>query len=124
MLPRRTAAIGILGLRIIYGAGLIAVPGRLAQRWLGAASRTGPTQVPLRALGAREIVIHAAALAAVLSDGPVRPWLVGSIVGDLTDVAATALARSQLPDGAAPATLLVGGGSALMTAALMAALDR
>ncbi|MBV8991569.1 MAG: hypothetical protein JOY58_08380 [Solirubrobacterales bacterium] len=120
----RTATATILGLRIIYGAGLIAAPERLARRWLGPASGSGPTQVALRALGAREIVLHAGALTTFLSGGAVRRWLIASIVGDLTDVAATALARDGLPDGAAPATLLVGGGSALVTAALAAALTR
>ncbi len=124
MSPRRSAAIAALGLRIVYGVGLIVVPERLARRWLGPASGAGPTQVPLRALGAREIVLHGGALAALLSEASVRPWLIGSIAGDLTDIGATALARAQLPDGAARATILVGGGSALVTAAIAASLER
>ncbi len=121
---QRSGAATILALRIVYGAGLIAAPERLARRWLGPASGSGPTQVPLRALGAREIVLHAGALTNFLSGGAVRPWLIASILGDLTDIAATAVARHELPDGAAAATLLVGGGSALVTAALAAALER
>jgi hypothetical protein len=124
MLTKRSAAVTILGLRIAYGAGLIAAPARLARRWLGPSSATGPTQVPLRALGAREIVLHAGALGSLLSGGTVRPWLIASIAGDVSDIAATAVARDGLPDGAAPATLIVGGGSALVTAALAAAIER
>jgi hypothetical protein len=35
-------------------------------------------------------VLHVGALLALLSDAPLRPWLLGSIVGDLVDVAAAA----------------------------------
>jgi len=123
--PRaRAATIAVLSLRVAYGVALISVPERLAGRWLGTAAGNAPTQVPLRALGAREIAIHGGALAAAVKDAPLRPWLAGSIAGDLTDVAATAAGRDQLPDGAALATLVVGGGSALNTAALALAAER
>jgi hypothetical protein len=56
-----------------------------------------------------------------------RRWLgsaAESIAGDLTDIAATAAGRDQLPDGSARATLVVAGTSALISAALAAAVDR
>ena len=121
MTRSRAAAAAILTLRVAFGAALIAVPERLSGRWLGPASRTGPTQVPLRALGARELVLHAGALGAALRGAPLRFWLAASIAGDLTDIAATTVARRELPDGSPAATLVVGGGSALITAALAAA---
>jgi hypothetical protein len=120
----RAAAIAVLGLRVAYGAGLIAAPGRLGRRWLGPASATAPTQVPLRALGMREIVLHVGALLATLRGAPLRPWLIGSIAGDLGDVAATIAGRGELPDGASTATVVVGGGSALVSAALAFAIER
>jgi hypothetical protein len=120
----RAAAAAVLGLRIAYGAGLILAPARLAQRWLGPESARAPTQVPLRGLGMREVVLHAGALAAALAKAPLRPWLVASITGDLTDVAATVAGRRQLPAGSAKATLAVGGGSALISAALAIAVKR
>jgi hypothetical protein len=122
--PSRTATIAVLGFRIAYGVTLIAAPGRVAGRWLGAAAGTAATQVPLRGLGAREVVLHGGALAAACSGAPLRPWLAGSIAGDLADIAATAAGRDQLPQGAPAATLLVAGGSALLSATLAAALDR
>jgi hypothetical protein len=76
-------------------------------------------QVPLRALGMREVVLHTGALAAAARGRDVRPWLAASIAGDLTDIASTVLGREQLPDGAVQATALVAGGSALVSAALM-----
>ena len=120
----RTATFAVLGLRVAYGAALIAVPERLALRWLGPAAGAPPTQVPLRGLGAREIVVHGAAIAAALQGKPLRPFLAASAAGDLADIVATAAGRRGLPDGAAPATLAVAGGSALLTVALAAAVDR
>jgi hypothetical protein len=120
----RSATFGLLGLRVLYGVVLIAAPERMALRWLGPASGKPPTQVALRGLGAREIVVHGAAIAAVTQDLPVRPFLAASVAGDLADIAATVAGRRGLPDGAAPATVAVAGGSALLTAALAAAVDR
>lgn len=121
--PARTAAIGVLGLRVAYGAGLIAAPARLAERWLGPGARRAPVQVPLRGLGAREIVIHAAAIAAALRGAPLRPYLVASIAGDLSDIAATVAGVSELPDGSAKATVVVAGASALLSAGVALAVE-
>ena len=118
MSRNHAAAIALLALRIGYGAALIVAPERLARRWLGPEAGRAPTQVPLRALGAREVVLHGGALRALLGAAPVRPWLLASIAGDLTDMLATAVGREQLPEGAAAATAAVGGGSALLTALL------
>jgi len=120
----RIATFALLGLRVAYGAGLIAAPGRVARNWLGPASGEPPAQVPLRGLGAREIVVHGAAIAAALNDKPLRPFLAASAAGDVADIVATVAGRHGLPDGAAPATVAVAGGSALLTAALAAAVER
>jgi hypothetical protein len=123
MTGARKGAIALLGLRVAYGVGLIAVPTRLGRRWLGPAANAAPTQVPLRALGARETILHAGAILAAVRSAPLRPWLAGSIAGDLTDLAATFAGRAQLPEGSPAATLVVGGSSALLTAAVAAAVD-
>jgi hypothetical protein len=120
----RVATFALLGLRVAYGAGLIAAPGRLARNWLGAAANEPPAQVPLRGLGAREIVVHGAAIVAAVHDKPLRPFLAASAAGDVADVLATVAGRRGLPDGSAPKTLAVAGGSALLTAALAAAVER
>jgi hypothetical protein len=117
----RVAAASVLGLRVSYGIALIAVPGRLARRWLGPAADDAPVQVALRALGAREVILHAGALVALFQKGPLRPWFAASAAGDLTDVVATAVGRRRLPRGSAPATLAVGGGSALISLVLAGA---
>jgi hypothetical protein len=119
----RKFAVAVLGLRIAYGAALVAFPARLTRTWLGPAGQDGPTQVGVRGLGAREALLHAGALAAALRGRPLRPWLAASIAGDATDIASTAAARGQVPDAAPLATLAVAGGSALLTAAVAAAVD-
>jgi hypothetical protein len=119
----RAATAVVLGLRIAYGAVLIVNPERLALRWLGPDSRRAPTQVPLRGLGAREIALHTGGVLAAVSQRPLRPWLAASIAGDCVDIAATVIGRDELPDGAPLATTVVAGASALISAALFAALD-
>jgi hypothetical protein len=123
MTGARKGAIAVLGLRIAYGAGLIAAPARLGRRWLGPAANVAPTQVPLRALGAREIILHAGAILAAVRGAPLRPWLAGSIVGDLSDLIATVTGRDELPRGSATATLVVAGSSALLSAAVAVAVE-
>ena len=120
---KRSAALTVLGLRVVYGAGLIAAPAPLARRWLGPGAESAPVQVPLRALGVREIVVHLGGALAVLRGRPVRPWLVASIAGDLGDIAWTALGREELPPGAVGATAVVAGASAALSAGVAVAMD-
>ncbi|MBJ7520699.1 MAG: hypothetical protein JHC84_13465 [Solirubrobacteraceae bacterium] len=123
-MPRsRQLTVAMLVARIGYAAVLIVAPARWTERWLGPHVQQAPTQVALRALGVREGVLHVGALAAALRGRPVRPWLVASMVGDLSDIAATARGRDGLPDGAVTATAVVAGGSALLTAAAAVADD-
>jgi hypothetical protein len=123
MPPARSAAVTVLALRIAYGAGLIATPAPLTKRWLGDSVHRSPTQIALRGLGAREVVLHTGALAVGLRGGPLRPWLLASAVGDLADVAATVAGRDGVPDGSPKATVAVAGGSALISVAVAAVLD-
>jgi hypothetical protein len=120
----RRAAVLVLGVRVAYGAGLLVAPSRLTAAWLGPAAGDGPVQVPVRGLGARELVLHGAALADALRGRPLRGWLAASIAGDLTDIAATAAGRHDLPAGAAPKTAAVAGVSALASAWVALTVDR
>ncbi len=122
--PSRTAALAVLTLRVAYGAALIAVPARLTRRWLGPTAAKPAAQVALRGLGAREVALHGLAIAAALRSAPVRPYLAASIAGDLADIGATLAGRRGLPEGSAPATVVVAGGSALISAAVGRAAHR
>lgn len=114
----RLATIAVLSLRVAYGAALIVAPERMGRRWLGAAAATAPTQVPLRGLGARELILHGGALAAAAAGAPLRPWLAASIAGDLSDITATFAGRRELPTGSPRATLAVAGASLLASGAV------
>lgn len=120
----RAATVVIMALRAGYGVGMVAAPASIGRRWLGPAAGSAAVQVPLQGLGTREIVLSAGIICAALRGGALRPWLVGSIAGDLTDVTATVVGRDQLPEGSALATAAVGGGSALLSLLLFAAADR
>jgi hypothetical protein len=111
-------ALGVLGFRVAYGAALLVAPDKVTKSWLG--SLDDASRVALRGLGAREVGLHVLAIAAVANDAPVKPLLAASIAGDLSDVLATALGRGGLPGGAAPKTAAVAGGSAALTALILA----
>jgi hypothetical protein len=121
MTRNRAAVTAVLALRAAYGVGLVVAPERLARRWLGPLAASGPTQVPLRALGMRELLIHAGALVAITtSDADPKPFLYASIAGDLSDIASTLVARRELPRESPVATALVAGASAALSAAVAA----
>jgi hypothetical protein len=111
-------------MRIAYGAALAIAPARTTEKWLGTDSGRPATGIALRALGAREIVLHGGAIAAAVTQAPVKPWLVASVGGDLSDIAATFAASRHVPDGAPLKTLAVAGGSAALSAAVLALLDK
>jgi hypothetical protein len=120
----RASAVAVASLRIAYGAALIATPERLTRRWLGDTAERAGGRVALRALGAREVLLHTGALRASLGGNCALPWFAASFAGDLADIASTVAERDGLPDGAARATVAVAGASALMTAAVAATLER
>ncbi len=119
----RGATAALLSFRVAYGLGLLIAPGKVAGgRWLGSGAKAPAATVGLRGVGAREVAVHGIALAALAAGRPVRPFLYASIAGDLGDIASTAASRAGLPDGSAPATAAVAGGSAVLSAAAAAAL--
>ena len=121
----RQAAAVLAALRAAYGAALLVSPSSTTRRWLGAAAQqAGGGQVAVRALGAREVGIHAGALVAAMTGRPVLPWFAVSIAGDSADIVSTFVARRTLPDISAPATAVVAGASAALSAATVAAVER
>ena len=120
----RAAAVAVAGFRMAYGFALALAPASTGSKWLGGDGERPATGVALRALGAREIALHAGAAAAAMRDEPVRPWFIASIGGDCTDMVATLGARRHVPEGVPLKTLAVAGGSAVISAAVLAAVDR
>ena len=120
----RAAAVAVAAVRMAYGFALALAPASTGSKWIGGDAARPPTGVALRALGAREIALHAGAVAAALRDEPVRPWFLASMAGDFTDMIATAGAAGHVPDDAPAKTCAVAGGSAVLSAVLLTALDR
>jgi hypothetical protein len=121
MTRTRTAAVAVFGLRVAYGVALVAAPAKLTRSWLGPAAEGDPTQVALRGLGGREVLLHGFGIAAAVRGKPLLPWLLISMGGDLSDIAATFAGRGGIPDDAPKKTAAVAGGSAALTAAVLAA---
>lgn len=121
----KRAAAALLTFRVAYGAALLIAPGKVAgNRWLGPGAHQPAATVALRGLGAREVAVHGIALAELARGGPVRPYLAASILGDLADIGAAFGSRNGLPSGSPTATAAVAGGSAALTAAVAAGLEK
>jgi hypothetical protein len=116
----RTAAVAVFGLRVAYGVALVAAPARITRSWLGPAVEGDATQVVLRGLGGREVLLHGFGIAAAMRGKPLLPWLLVSMGGDLTDIAATVAGSGGIPGDAPKKTAAVAGGSAALTAAVLA----
>ena len=89
--------------RVAFGVGLIARP-QIAAGWVGRDGEGPGGQVLARALGA-------GTLAALRSGGPLRPWVLGGLLCDATDLLATHAARHRLPRAAAPLIYALAGGA-------------
>src|SRR5918998_6867462 len=125
MLRIRTLTAAFAASRLIFGAGLIALPEQLGSRWLGDDAGRAPVKIAIRALGARDVALSAGTLAALRRRDGFEVWLAGAIVSDLCDVVSTlATPDDALPGNARWGTAALGGGSALAGAALLAAETR
>jgi hypothetical protein len=119
----RTASLAYAAGRLAFGAGLVAATARVAGPWLGEdARRPGATQLAVRGLGGRDLVLAAGLVGAALTGAPLRPWLVACAAGDAIDLAATlAVPDGQLPPRSKPGTAALAGTSGAIGAALAVA---
>lgn len=125
-MTRTRAAISVFTLtRVAFGAGLVAVPGRMATGWIGADASREPVKIVIRAVGARDIALSAGLLNAASQDDGMAPWLAVTIASDLCDLAATLAAPAEsLPPRARWGTAVMAGGAALAGAWLLRAVKR
>ncbi|HEU0019599.1 MAG TPA: hypothetical protein VFQ14_04840 [Thermoleophilaceae bacterium] len=122
--PAKLASLFAVG-RLAFGAGLMAVPDKVAGGWIGEDARRPAVKIAVRGLGARDIALSAGALAT--RDDPARlaGWVAAAIGCDLADMAITlATPADALPANARWGTVALAGGSALAGALLYCALDR
>jgi hypothetical protein len=96
--------------RVMFGAGLIARP-QIAASWVGREGGRPGGQVLARGLGARDLALGAGTLAALRAGQPLRPWVLGGLFCDATDLLATHAVRHRLPSAAAPMIYALAGGA-------------
>ena len=67
--------------RVLVGAGLALAPRLAGSGWMGRDSRRPATQVAIRALGARDLVIGLGTAYTAGQGFGARPWVLAGIVG-------------------------------------------
>lgn len=109
--------------RIAFGVALVAQPERLTRAWLGRAAGRSGTQVAVRGLGARDLVLGAGLATAAGRDR--QRWIIAGMVGDATDLSATLAAGRRVPlVGRVMVAALAGAGIAMGAGALGGGADQ
>ncbi len=119
---RRIATVHAAG-RAALGAALAVAPKAVTAGWIGKDSGREPVTVVARALGVRDSLLGLGVLRTLNDSEAAKPWIAACLVADAVDLAATAAARDQLPKRGVAAVSALAGGSALLGAWLLFALD-
>ncbi len=106
-MTRSTARRCFLALRLAAGIVFAVAPSFAHRQWLGADPDGAATTVPLRAMGARDIALSAAALLAERRGRDTSSWLHAAAAAEAADALAVLAVRRTLPMPA-PATAAVG----------------
>jgi hypothetical protein len=109
--PRLLAKLIAAG-RLVIGTALVAKPEAVTGPWVG--SRNAGTRVMASGLGIRDVAMGAGVLAALRGGSGARPWLVGSALADLGDLAGVLRDRGELNGLAVAFTTAMAGGSAAL----------
>ena len=109
--------------RAALGAALVAAPRTATAPWLGRVSRKRAAQVPIQAMGARDVAIGLGTAYAAGRGYGARPWLLAGIASDLADLLATFRARDDLPAAGVVGIAAMAGGSVLLELWLSSQLD-
>lgn len=122
-MEQRTLIYAFAAGRIAFGGALLALPSKVGSSWIGKDAEGAATQVAIRGLGVRDGALAAGSALAASRGRPLRPWLVAMLAGDLVDIASTLAAGQAVPASGRKGTVALAGASALMGAALVAAVD-
>lgn len=116
---QRVLNIGFGAARVGFGVVAGAYPEKIGRTWIGESAASPQSGVILRALGVRDLALGAGTVEAALRDDA-TVWLAVSTLADLGDVAATLLARKDLPRAGVITTTFLAGSAAITGAALLA----
>ncbi len=97
---QRARALGLA--RVALGAALFVAPATAGRAWVGRRRALGAedavlSQLAVRGLGARDVVIGVGILAALGRDGAVRGWLEAGAAADAADALGTFMHIGRLP---------------------------
>lgn len=122
----RTTTIAYAGTRAAIGAGLLAAPRSIGAVWLGPrAGRRRAVTLPIRGLGGRDVALAAGTGTAMLTGGPVRPWLAACALADAVDLgSALAVPDGKLPEPSRTGTAAMAGLGVVLGVALAVLSDR
>lgn len=85
---------GLAAGRVVFGALMMLKPEEAVRGWIGhRAASYGGTQTVTQAFGARDLVLGAGALAALMAGRDARDWVIAGGLCDMVDFAATATAE-------------------------------
>lgn len=93
--------------RIAVGSGLVLAPRLFGGTWFGAAATQPATQVAIRALGIRDLVLGVGTYRALDQGTDVATWVSLGVACDAVDAVATAAGARDLPRLGALATIAV-----------------
>ena len=120
-MSKRTLAKLLALNRIQYGLGMVLNPQLNAKIWVGDRNaRRAPAKLLAQALGARDLVLGAGALASLGDPNAARSWYAAMAVSDGIDIPVTALAGREIPLPARAATLAIAIASTAIGAAYAA----
>jgi hypothetical protein len=119
----RAIAAFIAAGRALLGVGLLAAPGPVARRWLGAEADRPAVVELLRGIGARDLALGAGALVNLRDGGSAVPWVAAGAVADAADAVAAIAVGDAIPGGGRWGTVALAGVSAAAGVALALTLD-
>src|SRR6478672_12466418 len=105
LIGMRTLVRGLAIGRVVVGAAMVLKPEEAVRGWIGPRTASkGGTQTLTRALGARDLVLGAGALAS----GGGRDWVAAGLFSDVVDLAATVHGEDLPASGRALVVLVAG----------------
>ena len=91
--------------RVAFGAGMLLAPRNVTHGWIGNDVDRPPVELLVRAVGVRDILIGAGAIAALATNQPAKTWLRAGVAADLADATLTAAYLGKLPRQGALGTI-------------------
>jgi hypothetical protein len=109
----RTAALTIALGRAAIGATLLLAPRQVAEAWVGPGGTEPAAKLLARSVGARDLALGAGAAVALRQGGDARSWLLGGVLADIGDLAATLRSRDVVPGSSLAGVCALAGGAAV-----------